>query len=126
MYKSKRIIIVEDEPIVALDFEQLLLNHGYKNISSFYSGREAIEDINLHKPDLALLDVRLEDDVSGLDVAIELQKNNIPFIFISAFSDKNNYIRALSLNPSHLFYKPVSSSALLSTVESILNRVKVC
>jgi YesN/AraC family two-component response regulator len=125
MYKNKRIIIVEDEPIVALDFEYLFINNGYKNISSFYSGKEAIENINLQKPDLALLDIRLEDEISGLDIAIELQKLNIPFIFISAFSDQNNYTRALSLNPSHLFYKPVNSKALMSTVESILNKVKV-
>jgi YesN/AraC family two-component response regulator len=125
MYKYKRIIIVEDEPIVALDFEYLFINNGYKNISSFYSGKEAIEDISLQKPDLALLDIRLEDEISGLDVAIELQKFNIPFIFISAFSDQNNYTRALSLDPAHLFYKPVNSKALMSTVESILNKVKV-
>jgi DNA-binding response OmpR family regulator len=125
MYKNKRIIIVEDEPIVALDFEYLFINNGYKNISSFYSGKEAIENINLQKPDLALLDIRLEDEISGLDIAIELQKLNIPFIFISAFSDQNNYTRALSLSPAHLFYKPVNSKALMSTVESILNKVKV-
>ena len=125
MYKYKRIIIVEDEPIVALDFEYLFINNGYKNISSFYSGKEAIENINLQKPDLALLDIRLEDEISGLDIAIELQKLNIPFIFISAFSDQNNYTRALSLSPAHLFYKPVNSKALMSTVESILNKVKV-
>lgn len=125
MYKNKRIIIVEDEPIVALDFEYLFINNGYKNISSFYSGKEAIENINLQKPDLALLDIRLEDEISGLDIAIELQKLNIPFIFISAFSDQNNYTRALSLSPAHLFYKPVNSNALMSTVESILNKVKV-
>ncbi len=122
MLKDKRIIIVEDEPVVALDFLYFFKDNGFTNISSYYSGENALESIQDETPDIALLDIRLKKKVTGLDVAAELQKLNVPYIFISAFSDKNNYQRALKMNPAHIFYKPVDQKILLSTVESILRK----
>jgi DNA-binding NtrC family response regulator len=120
--KNKKIIIVEDQPIVALDFMNLFQVNGYMNISSFFSGKDAIENIKLEKPDLALLDIRLKDDISGLDIASLLNNLNVPFIFISAFSDNNNYQKALKLKPAHIFTKPVNQSSLLKSVEAILSK----
>jgi DNA-binding response OmpR family regulator len=124
MPNNKKIIIVEDQPIVAMDFIYFLKNNGYTNVSTFYSGKDAIENITLEKPDLALLDIMLDDNVTGLDVAAELKKLNVPFIFISAFSDNNSYLKALSLCPIQIFYKPVDQYSLLNSVESIFNTIK--
>ncbi len=116
---DKKVIIVEDEPIIALDFQFFLINKGYTNTTIFYSGGKAIKNINQEKPDLALLDIRLQDSISGLDVAEVLKGLNVPFIFISAFSDKDNYQKAVYLNPVHIFYKPVDKAVLLNAVENI-------
>lgn len=124
MPKNKRIIIVEDQPVVALDLLCFFKNNGYTNVSSFFSGKDAMKYINFEKPDLALLDIRLQDGISGIDIAEELEKLDVPFIFISAFSDSGNYQKALNLNPAHIFYKPVDYNALLNTVESVLNTIK--
>jgi len=122
--KNKRIVILEDQSIVALDIELLFTNNGFTNISSFSSGKEAIENINLIKPDLALLDIKLKGEVTGLDVAEVLKKLNVEFIFVSAFSDQNNYLKALNLNPAQIIYKPFKVQDLLKTVETVLNKKK--
>jgi len=122
--KNKRIVILEDQSIVALDIELLFTNNGFTNISSFSSGKKAIENINLIKPDLALLDIKLKGEVTGLDVAEVLKKLNVEFIFVSAFSDQNNYLKALNLNPAQIIYKPFKLQDLLKTVETVLNKKK--
>ncbi len=122
--KNKRIVILEDQSIVALDIELLFTNNGFTNISSFSSGKKAIENINLIKPDLALLDIKLKGEVTGLDVAEVLKKLNVEFIFVSAFSDQNNYLKALNLNPAQIIYKPFKVQDLLKTVETVLNKKK--
>jgi len=58
MYKEKRIIVVEDLAIVSFAFQNFLSNNGYSNVKVFSSGGDAIENINLEKPDRALLDVQ--------------------------------------------------------------------
>ena len=121
MVINKRIIIIEDQILIALDLEFLFRNNGYKDVSSFSSGKKAIENIKTKKPDLALLDIRLQDDVSGITVAESLKELDVPFIFVSAFSDHNNYVKAVKLNPAKIFYKPFDPKDLLNAAEEILN-----
>ncbi|RPI65942.1 MAG: response regulator [Ignavibacteriales bacterium] len=56
--RGKRIIVVEDISIVSVEFQNFLYNNGYRNVKVFPRGRDAIENINLEKPDRALLDVQ--------------------------------------------------------------------
>jgi DNA-binding NtrC family response regulator len=116
---GKKILIVEDEPIVALDYRLFLERRGYRIITSF-TGRDVLDNLNIYKPDLALLDIRLQDNISGIDIGKVLKEIGIPFIYISAFSDPNNLRKALELNPVHIFKKPVSVLAVYKAVEKIL------
>ena len=120
MQKKKKIVIAEDQKIVALDLELSLKRNGYREIVSFCSGKKVIEDIDLQKPDLVLLDIRLQDEVTGLDIAEKLNRLNIPFIFVSAFSNPDNYRKALSLKAVKVFRKPYILRDLINTVDDIL------
>jgi DNA-binding response OmpR family regulator len=59
-------LIVEDEPIVALDYRLFLEQRGY-NINTAFTGRDVLDNLNIYKPDLALLDIRLKDNISGIE-----------------------------------------------------------
>lgn len=116
---NNKIIIVEDEAVVALDFKMMLREIGYTDISFFTRGSETLEYLKNEKPLLAILDIRLADDISGLEIAQKLKEKNVPFIFLSAFSDKKNYENALKLNPIDILSKPVSTNDLINSINKI-------
>jgi two-component SAPR family response regulator len=118
--KNKRIVIVEDQPIVALDFQTFLKINGYNNVHFFISGKEAMEGIKNTPPDLAILDIKLKDTVTGLDIAEYLKNLKIKFIFVSAFSNKENYKKAVDLNPAKILFKPINHNALLNSINEVL------
>ncbi len=118
---KKKILIVEDQPIVALDYSNCLERKGYSCIC-FSKGREALENIKSDRHDIALLDIRLKDDVSGIEVGKVLKFFSVPTIFISAFSDPEDHLKAARLQPAHIFNKPVNMNDLLIAVEKILDK----
>jgi two-component SAPR family response regulator len=118
---DKRIIIVEDQPIVALDFQILMKNNGFNNSFCFAAGGKALENINKIKPDLAILDIKLKDQVTGINIAEHLHKLGVPFIFVSAFSNHENYKKAVALNPARIFHKPIDHKSLLNAVNEIFS-----
>jgi DNA-binding response OmpR family regulator len=117
---SKKIIVVEDKAIIALDIKIYLTRNGYNNTISFLSGDTALEYLNENKPDLALIDVILHSDVDGIDLAKELKKRSIPFIFVSAFSNPRQYEEAVQLNPAAIFIKPINLNEILVKIREIL------
>jgi DNA-binding response OmpR family regulator len=117
---NKKILIVEDQPIVALHYSMFFNSEGYDCIS-FSSGKKTLDYLENEKPDLALLDIRLEDKVSGIEVGEFLKQLNVPLIFISAFSDQENYDKALMLQPVRIFIKPVDVDELNIVVGRILS-----
>lgn len=115
--ENKKIIIVEDQPIIAMDFQNFLNTHGYTDVNYFFKGNEAMENIKKIKPDLAILDIKLKDNITGLEIAQHLKSINVPFIFISAFSHDKNYQKAKKLNPVEILHKPVENTALLNAIK---------
>lgn len=118
---DKRIIIVEDQPIVALDFQTFLQNNGFTNSIFFAAGSKALENIDEVTPDLAILDVKLKDQVTGINIAEKLHKLGVPYIFVSAFSNQENYKKVIALNPARIFHKPVDHKSLLNAVNEIFS-----
>lgn len=117
---DKRIIIVEDKAIIALDIKTYLTKNGYSNTLFFLSGDKALEYINNNKPDLVLIDIILHSNVDGIDLAKELKKKSVPFIFVSSFSNSLQYEEAVSLNPAAIFIKPISHHEVLFKINQIL------
>ncbi|HQL83667.1 MAG TPA: response regulator, partial [Spirochaetota bacterium] len=87
--KQKKIYIVEDARIIALELQRVLENLGYVVSGIAGSGEEAIEAVVAADPDLILMDVRLSGRMSGIEASREIRKRiNIPVIYTTAYSDK--------------------------------------
>lgn len=82
-------------------------------------GKKAIEFLEREEPSVALLDIKLADGVSGIDIAKKLEKKGIPFIFISAFSDPNNLRRAKELNHFGIIKKPINENYLKQVLHKL-------
>ena len=84
---AARILIVEDEFIVAADLEMKLNRLGYRVVGSAVNGEEAIALAERHRPDLVLMDIQLQGDMNGMEAAETIRAGNrIPIIFITAFA----------------------------------------
>src|SRR5262245_41327430 len=78
------VLIVEDEPIIALSLARVLENAGHAVIGPAFNREEAVEAIGCQRPDLALIDINLQGKLEGTDLARSLQSLGIPSIFLSA------------------------------------------
>ena len=84
-----RILIVEDEGIIALELKKKLEKKGYQVIRIVSSGEEAVEWVMKSRPDLVLMDIKLNGPMTGIEAAREiLSRVNLPIIYLTAFSDE--------------------------------------
>jgi CheY-like chemotaxis protein len=86
--KKKRILIVEDERILAEDLKRLLTKMGYEVTGIAASGDEAIQSVQGQRPDLVLMDIRIQGPQDGIDVAEHLYAEyGVPVSYLTAFAD---------------------------------------
>lgn len=118
---TKRIMVVEDENIVALDIMHTLIKLGYKVTSTVSSGEQAIQKIKDDKPNLILMDIMLSGYLNGVQAAeIISEEYQIPIIFVSAYpSDKT--LAGTNLKPFGYLLKPVSEYQLFEAIEGNQN-----
>ena len=89
--------------------------------SVVYSKEDAIEQLNINLPDLVLLDINLSGEMSGIEIAEKINTQyNIPFIFITSYSDKQTLEKAKFTEPSGYIVKPFNEASLYSTLEIAL------
>ena len=116
-----RILIVEDESLVAMDMERMLTELGYDLIPNVNNYTAAVETLNKTKPDLVLLDITLNDVKTGIDLALLLQQQyKIPFIYITSHSDKKTIDQALVTKPNGYLLKPFDANDLYTAIEVAL------
>ena len=114
-----RILIVEDEIIIADTIKKYLTKAGHQVVGIAISYQEA-ETIYLNeKPDLVLLDIRLSGSETGIDVAyfIQHQANPKPFIFLSSQLDSRSISSAKETFPAGYLSKPIQKNSLITTIE---------
>ncbi len=93
--EAKKILIVEDERLIALDLRITLIKLGFIITAIVSSGEEAIEQAESGRPNLILMDINLETEMDGVEAAKEIYtKFRIPIIFVTAFSDSKLIDRA--------------------------------
>lgn len=115
---KQRILVVEDEPLVAQDLAMILEKDGYQVVGVANDGLTALEYLHSRKPELALLDINLLSSHSGFDIAEVIKaKYHIPFIFITAFADKHTLAKAKDLMPDAYIIKPFKKKDVLVNVE---------
>ncbi len=120
------ILIVEDESVVALDLKKNLERIGYSVIATVSSGAGVLEKLQLEKPDLIILDIKLRGKLDGIEIAgiINIQYG-IPFIFLSAYSDERIIERAKCVEPYGYIIKPFGINNLRASIEIAMYRAKM-
>ena len=119
--KDARILIVEDENIVALDIQNQLKSAGYRVCGVFGSGEEAIESIDEADPHLVLMDIHLQGEMDGVQAAgIIRDRYRIPVVFLTAFADTVTIDRAKIIEPFGYITKPFDERSLRTTIEMAL------
>ncbi|MBD2305732.1 response regulator [Chroococcidiopsis sp. FACHB-1243] len=118
-----KILVVEDEGIVAKDIENRLQKFGYHVCKTIATGEEAIARVSELKPDLVLVDIRLQGDMDGIAVAQVLHHNfELPVVYLTANSDEHIVNRALATQPFGYIIKPFREQELKITIEIALNK----
>jgi PAS domain S-box-containing protein len=114
---GKKILIVEDETIEALDIKKMLESFGYDVPSVVLNGETAVETAKKIRPDLILMDIILKGKLDGISAAKKIQELNIPVIFLTAHSDDEAVERAKKTEPYGYLVKPYDPLDLKNTVE---------
>lgn len=115
--KKPRIYIVEDDPIIAATIETALEKQGYKIIGDSENYSTALKEICEIKPDLILLDIQLEGEKDGVDLATELDKEDIPYLYLTSQTDPETITRVKKTKPLGYIVKPFTENGLRSNIE---------
>lgn len=119
------ILVCEDETIIASDIQRCLARFGYHVAGVASCGRQALEIAERTRPDLALMDIQLEGEMSGIDVAdLMRSRYGIPVIFLTAHADSKTLERAKRIDPLGFIVKPFQDRELHSAVELGLYRFR--
>jgi len=114
-----KILIVEDEAIPANYLKKVLTHEGYEVMQIVETGLGAIKIAHKESPDLILMDVMLQDHISGCDAALEISKKDpkILIVFLTAFSDKEMIDFAVASRAFGYLLKPYRDKEILATLE---------
>ncbi len=117
-----RILIVEDEAIVARDIHLQLLELGYEPVGHATRGEEAVELAGTLRPDLILMDLRLAGALDGLAAAAAIRVHwALPIVFLTAFADPADLARArLTEPPGQILLKPFDEEELRAVLARAL------
>lgn len=120
---GERILVVEDERVVARDIEKRLKKLGYAILASVASGEEALIKIAELQPDLVLMDIQLKGKLDGIATAEQVRIDyDIPVIYLTAFADEDTLQRAKATEPFGYIVKPFDEKDLHVTIEVALRR----
>jgi CheY-like chemotaxis protein len=118
-----KILVVEDEYIVAADIKMTLKRLNYFVTSTVDNGEDAITKAALEKPDLILMDITLKGSLDGIETAkMIMEQYGIPVIYLSALNDERTINRALSTKPFGYLIKPFALVELQTVIESALTK----
>lgn len=116
MQKTK-VLVVEDESIVALDIKKALLSLGFDITACVGDYEKAIKSVLENRPEIILMDIQLKNSIDGIETVKVIQKiYNIPIIYLTAYSDETTISRAIKTNPISYLIKPFKREELKSTI----------
>ncbi len=121
-----RILIVEDEAVVAENLEKVITDCGYEVVGRAASADDAVNAAIELKPDLILMDIVLLGEKNGIDASHEIkEKIDIPIIFLTAYSNLELIDRAKSVEPYAYIIKPFQDRQLFASIEMALYKIQM-
>lgn len=115
------ILVIEDEPMIAIDITLHLEALGYTVIDTLHKAEDTEAILERERVDLIMLDINLEGEMTGIELAdIIRKKYNIPFIYLSSYSDEDTLESAAHTFPAGYLVKPFKEADLSSTIKMAL------
>ncbi len=123
---NAKVMVVEDEIIVAREIQGVLKSWGYAVPAVVSSGEEAIKKAGETRPDLVLMDIILQGDMDGIQAAEQIRVNfDIPIVYLTAYTDEDTLQRAKMTEPYSYSVKPLNERELRVTIEVALQKHKM-
>lgn len=114
-----RVLVIEDEPIIALHLEQIVTEMGHDVVASAITRDEAVAEADRTRPDLVLADIQLADGSSGIDAVAEiLSRYDVPVVFITAYPER--LLTGERQEPTYLVTKPFQPETVIATIGQAL------
>ncbi|MBU2996102.1 response regulator [Cellulophaga baltica] len=122
MEQPIKILIVEDNVIIADDMQSMLEEIGYEIVDNVIVYEQAVEVLKTQQVDLVLIDIILASDKTGIDLGKHIRANyNIPFIFVTSNSDRATVENAKTVKPNGYLVKPFEQQDLYTSIEIALS-----
>lgn len=119
-----RILIVEDEVLVAMDIRRVIQQLGYEVVGTAATAEEAFRLAESSRPDLAVMDIHIKGTLDGIDTAQRLRKEwDVPAVYLTAYADDETLRRARETEPHGFLTKPFRERELRATLEMALYKV---
>lgn len=116
---SARVLVIEDEPIIALHITEIVRDAGHDVIGNATRKSEAVALATEHRPDLVLADIQLDDGSTGIEAAQEiLESLDVPVVFVTAFPER--LLTGERMEPTYLVSKPFDPETLVVTMAQAL------
>ena len=120
-----RIMVVEDEWIIALNIAGQLTDMGYDVVATAHSGEEAAHKAQELHPDLVLMDIGLAGKMDGIQAAEKIKAiSDLPVVYLTAYADEKTLARAKISGPSEYVPKPVKKKQMHDAIELALHKHK--
>lgn len=117
-----KVLIIEDEPLIAEDIAACLRRSDYHVSAIVYAAEDAIPELEKNVPDIVMIDINLNGGQEGIAIAATInQQYQIPFIYLTSYSDRRTLELAKHTEPSGYIVKPFTEAGLCATLEIALH-----
>lgn len=118
---SKKAIIVEDNLILSILYENMLKEMVFKTVGEIRDGESAVKLIRKYSPDVVIMDIMLEGEMDGIQAAHQIRDfTDVPILFITGNSDEKHFERAKRVSNSSFLIKPINEKILSQAVNELI------
>ena len=122
---KKRLLIVEDEAITALDLKYSLEELGYEIVDTVDTGQDAINTAAETVPDIVLMDIKLKGDMEGIEAAEIISELRIPIVYLTANTDTDTFEKSNVIGSYGFISKPYDINKLDKTLQITIKRAEL-
>lgn len=120
---SKKALIVEDNMILSVLYQNYLKQMVFKTVGEIRDGESAVKLVRKYSPDVVIMDIMLEGEMDGIQAAYEIREfTDVPILFITGNSDRTYMTRARRISNSDFLIKPISENLLKNAVNELVDK----